>query len=135
MKKKKKKGAQEAGWATAHFLSLSHDTASCIVTQAHRGVHGQARHGQQCITTRPRHGRNTASKGPRHGRLARGASGSASAHSLAAGVCHDTYGCIVTGRACLVSRHSAPGAAIWRSNALRHSAEAMQHAGSAHDRD
>ena len=29
--KKKKKDAEEAGWATAHFLALGHDTMCCIV--------------------------------------------------------------------------------------------------------
>ena len=28
---KKKKGAEEAGWATAHFLALGHDTMCCIM--------------------------------------------------------------------------------------------------------
>ena len=31
-KKKKKKRAEEAGWATAHFPALGHDTICCIVT-------------------------------------------------------------------------------------------------------
>ena len=79
---KKKKSAGEAGWATAHFhFVLGHDTTNCIVTQAHRGVHGQARHGQQRVTTRPRYDQEAL----RHDRLARGASGSARAHGLAAG--------------------------------------------------
>ena len=40
MKKKKRKGAVELEWAITHFffLSLSHNTASCIVTQGLIGM-------------------------------------------------------------------------------------------------
>ena len=49
-------------------------------------------------------------------------------HSLdVGGVCRDTNGCIVIGGVGLVSRHRAPGAAIWRSSALRHGVGALRH--------
>ena len=43
-------------------------------------------------------------------------------------MCHNTNDCIVTGGAGLASRHSAPGATIRRSTALRHGAGALRHA-------
>ena len=47
MREKKKTELQVAGWATAQFfLSLSHNTTSCIVTgkarRQHRGAQGSA---------------------------------------------------------------------------------------------
>ena len=41
-KKKRAESQKRLKWATARFLSLSHDTTSCIMTQVHMGMHGQA---------------------------------------------------------------------------------------------
>ena len=94
---KKKKRAEEAGWATAHFPALGHDTMCCIVTAmawAHMARHdtaGQARWGvQQAL----RHGQPAL----RHSRPAR---------SLATGVCRDTIVCIMTeGRPCVSTQRA-----------------------------
>ena len=98
MNEKKKIGAREAGWATVHFhFVLGHNTANCIVTQAHRGA-------QQGATIRPatlRHGPMTRPRSL--------ATRPACARGLAAKVCHDTIVCIMTGRRPGVSTQSARG--------------------------
>ena len=86
MKKKKKQTLQVAGWAIAHFMSLSHDITSCIVTQAHRGVQQGSRYGQQRATRWPQHGQGACDMaGLLAKRAARACEGLA-----AGGECRDT---------------------------------------------
>ena len=105
--KKNKTELQVAGWATAQiFLSLSHNTASCIVTgkvgRQRRGSLGCAR----MCSGGPRHGQPR----PRycHGKVAirlREATTQPATltRSLARGKCRDTKFCIVTGDRCLAA--------------------------------
>ena len=63
---------REAGWATAHFPALGHDTTYCIVIGKGTGAQGCTVGGHDKAsspTTRPHH---TTNKGPRHGRPATG---------------------------------------------------------------
>ena len=60
--KKKKKGQKRLEWAAANFLNLSHDTASCIMTQ---GMGGAA----WACTRRRDKAKRVRSDTPRHGAL------------------------------------------------------------------
>ena len=129
--KKKVQGKLE--WATAHFGVESRYNVLYRDRQGlggcAEGAHGQARHCHDTTTIRPRHGQ----KRLRHGWPARRASGSAHTHGLAVEVCRDTNGCIVTGGAGLVSRHSALAAAIRHSSAPRYDAGSCDTRGIARD--
>ena len=119
---------RELEWATAHFLRLSHDTTSYIVTQgmawartAKHDTTEQARRGA-CDTAQ-----QYSQEALRHGRPASGASGSVRTRGLAAGVCHDTIVCIVTGgRPGVVTQHAR--SCDTAPSALRHGAGALRHA-------
>ena len=62
---KKKKQCRKAGWATAHFPALCHDTMYCIVTG--KGTSAQGCAARPCDTAETGHD----TVGPRRGRAAR----------------------------------------------------------------
>ena len=126
MKKKNKQTLQAAGWAIAHFLSLSHDTSSCIVTQAHNKGHDMA-------SSAPRDSHSTTTIRPRGPaiRLAYAQGESRARKGLAAGgKCRDTKNCIVAG-ATFGSQYSERQrydmAVCMRNMALRHDAVCARH--------
>ena len=106
-KERKKKGAGETGWATAHFPALGHDTTYCIVKGKDTGPQGRTVGGHDTASSLATRPHDMANKGPLHGWPVRGESGSARAHGLATAVCHDTKFCIVTGGSDTALRHGS----------------------------